>query len=176
MHKPQDQAVSVGPSLLFSSRNISESHLDLIKLLSASLLWSSKYPQLSELPAASPGIFMPLQQVQGWHRAYLLTLFPEDVQDTPTSIPHWWHGAHGVRRQQEPHTRPPMFPAEPTGDGCGTTERGQTTGHIWGQRGDHDPTHRTSPSWLKRASCGHGVSGDCLDPVAKTFIACLGHL
>lgn len=181
MHKPEDQAVSVGPSPLFLSRSISETPKVLIKLISSFLLWSSKCPQLCQLPAASPGIFRPLQQVQGWHRAYLLTLFPEDVQDMQTSIPHWGHGAHGVRRQHGWRTLTPGHPCplqSPLGmvgkPQRGDREKQQGVSEANGKMSNC--THGMSPSLLKRACCGHGVSGDCLDPIAKTFIACLGHL
>lgn len=189
VHEPEDHGVSIAPSPLFSSRHVSEIHLGLIKLLLASLLWQSKYPLLSQhpqrwtkrpCPAASLGSFIRLQQVQRQQRAYPLTLFPEDFQHTQTSVPHRWHRARQVRRQHGWRTLMPGHPVPCRalwGGLCNHGEsQGQTAGYVWGQREDTQPHPWDVSELVKRACCRHGVSGDSVDPISKTFIACLGHL
>lgn len=102
-------------------------------------------------------------------------------RNTPNSIPHGGHGAHRVRRQHGWRTLTPGHPCPlqgPLGMAVkpqrGDREKQQGMSEVKGKMSN--PTHGMSPSSLKRVCCGHGVSGDCLDPIAKTFIACLGHL
>lgn len=136
----------------FSSRHLSETHLGRIKILSACLLWRSKYPQLSQCPqhrtkhpcpAASLGIFIRLQQVQGRQRADPLTLFPEDFQDTQPSVPCRQHRARGVRRQHGWRTLMPGHPVPCRALWGGLCNHGgrqsKTAGHVWGQREDTQP-------------------------------------
>ena len=79
---------------------------------------------------------------------------------------------------EEPLCQATLSTAEPSGEGCATTggAREKQQGMSEAKEKTHNPTHDMSPSSVKRACCRHGVSGDCLDPISKIFIACLGHL
>lgn len=90
----------------------------------------------------------------------------------------WGTRGQGAAWLENPHTTPLTSLQSPLGmvvkPQRGDREKQQGMSEAKGKT--HSHTHGTSPSSMKRACCGHGVSGDCLDPVAKTVIACLGHL
>lgn len=79
---------------------------------------------------------------------------------------------------EEPLRQATLSPAKPPGEGCATAgqAKGKQPGLSEAREKTHNPIHGMPPSSVKRACCRHGASGDCLDPISKTFIACLGHL
>lgn len=191
VREPEDQGVSIAPSPLFSSRHVSETHFGLMKLLSASLLFSGEANTPSFLSIHSTEPSSPAQQPPwgfSYHfsrcsdgRGHIPLLHSQKTFRTcrpPFPADGKGHAGSGDSTAEEPLSQATLSPAEPSGEGCasmgGAREKQQSMSEA--KEKTHNPTHGMSPSSVKRACCRDGVFGDCLDPISETFIACLGHL
>lgn len=149
VHKPQDQADSVGPSTLLSSRNISKTHLGLTK---APVSFSSLEQQMLSAPSTLPGSACPpagAGLAQGVS-PYSVPRRCSGHADLHSPLRAWGTRGQGAAWLENPHTRPLMSPARPSGDGCETTEGGQgkQQGVPEAKGKTRDGTQGTSPGLL----------------------------
>ena len=120
VHEPEDQGVSIVSCPLFSSRHVSETHSCLTKLLSASLVRTSRYPQLSQRPQCRTEKPRPVASLEGFHTASAGAATTQSISPyfNPRRLsghadlaPRWQHGARWVRRQHGWRTLTPGHPA-----------------------------------------------------------------
>lgn len=190
VREPEDQGVSIVPSPLFfkqaSFGNLFGPHKTLVGFSST----EKQIPSAFSVSTAQNQAALPSSLPRDFHTASAGAATAEGI--SPYFIPGRLSGhadlrslptAQGTQGQEaawlkNPYARPPCPLQGSLGEGCATVGGGREKlqGMSEAKEKTHNPTRGTSPSSGKKARCRHGVSGDCLDPISKTFIACLGHL